>query len=387
MAARVGRSDRSLTMAGHLPRLAVLSHSAIEPTYQRKWQAVAAAGFTVHLILPDRWPETGRWLHGRARSAGRLSVEVLPAVFAGRVARWFPRGLFAAMATFQPDLVLAEEEPYGLACALAARAAGRLKVPFLFYTWENLHRRYRWPQDRLVRATVPKAAGGIAGNRAGLSIMRAWGLRGTATVIPQYGVDGRSFRPRPRPACRRRLGLPVSGRLVGFIGRLLPEKGLDTLLAAIRLLPADVGSVIIGSGPEDAALRHAAAPLGTRVRFLPAVPRTAVPVAMGALDVLVLPSRTTPVWTEQFGRVLAEAQACGRWAVGSDSGEIPHVLGSRRFVFPEGSAHALAGRVRPLLARRPPASLRRRALARYSESAVAAATIRVLQEAVRRRNA
>jgi len=373
-----------VSLPRRLPRLAVLSHSAIEPTYQRKWAAVAAAGYTVRLLVPHRWPETGRWQRGRVRTAGRLSVGILPAVFAGRVARWFPRGLGAALDRYRPDVILAEEEPYGLACALAARAAGRLKIPFLFYTWENLRRPYRWPQDRLLRVTVRAAAGGIAGNHAGLAIMRGWGLRGSAAVIPQYGVDGASFRPLSQPSCRRRLNLPVRGRLIGFIGRLLPEKGLETLLASVRMLPEEVGAVIIGNGPEEPVLRRTAAPLGPRVRFLGAVPRAAVPVAMGALDVLVLPSRTTPVWTEQFGRVLAEAQACGRWAVGSDSGEIPHVLGSPRFVFPEGQAGALARRVRPLLKRRPPPALRRRALARFSESAVAEATVRFLAGVVRR---
>ncbi|HYV77063.1 MAG TPA: glycosyltransferase, partial [Streptosporangiaceae bacterium] len=385
VAARVRRPHRAMTMPR--PRLAVLSHSAIEPSYQRKWAQVAAAGFTVRLYLPDRWPETGRWIRAKPSSAGNLFVEVLSAVWPGRVARWFPRGFKAALGGFRPDLVLAEEEPYGLACAVAARAAAGLRVPFIFYTWENLVRGYRWPQGRLIRAVTARAAGAIAGNRDGLAVLRRWKLRGGTAVIPQYGVDGRMFRPQPAATCRRRLGWTLRGPVIGFVGRLLPEKGIETLLAAAARLPKTVRVVIVGNGPHAAALRGLAAPLRDRIRFMPAVPRARIPDVLGALDVLVLPSRTTPAWKEQFGRILAEAHACGRWAVGSDSGEIPHVLGSRRFVFPEGDATALARRIRPLLARRAPASIRRRVLARFSEQAVAGATAGFLRRILARRHA
>jgi glycosyltransferase involved in cell wall biosynthesis len=62
------------------------------------------------------------------------------------------------------------------------------------------------------------------------------------------------------------------------------------------------------------------------------------------MDVLVLPSRTTPTWAEQFGRVLVEALWCGVPVVGSDSGEIPWVIETTGggLVFPEGDVATLA---------------------------------------------
>ena len=66
------------------------------------------------------------------------------------------------------------------------------------------------------------------------------------------------------------------------------------------------------------------------------------------LDALVLPSRTRPNWKEQFGRVLIEAMACGVAVLGSDSGEIPRVIGDAGIVFPEGDVHMLAGSLRRL---------------------------------------
>jgi glycosyltransferase involved in cell wall biosynthesis len=69
---------------------------------------------------------------------------------------------------------------------------------------------------------------------------------------------------------------------------------------------------------------------------------------MNAIDVLVLPSRTTPSWKEQFGRVLIEANACGTPVIGSTSGAIPEVIGRAGIVVPERNSKALADALRDL---------------------------------------
>jgi glycosyltransferase involved in cell wall biosynthesis len=66
---------------------------------------------------------------------------------------------------------------------------------------------------------------------------------------------------------------------------------------------------------------------------------------MQQFDALVLPSRTTANWKEQFGRVLIEAMSCGVPVIGSSSGEIPHVIGDGGLVFAEGDSQALANHV------------------------------------------
>jgi glycosyltransferase involved in cell wall biosynthesis len=106
-----------------------------------------------------------------------------------------------------------------------------------------------------------------------------------------------------------------------------------------------------------------------------------VPGFLREIDVLVLPSRTTATWREQFGRVLIEAMATGTPVVGSSSGSIPSVIGDAGVVFPEGDHSALAVLIERLLGDRDLwLDMRRRGLARaggYTWQTVVEQTTRV----------
>ena len=127
-------------------------------------------------------------------------------------------------------------------------------------------------------------------------------------------------------AANRPAGAPFR---IGYAGGLLPEKGVDLLLRACAGLTGAWRLHLAGGGSEETALRRMAGELGVtdQVRFAGRLPSTQMPEFCRQLDAFVLPSRTTPAWKEQFGRVLIEAMACAVPVVGSDSGEIPHVLG------------------------------------------------------------
>jgi glycosyltransferase involved in cell wall biosynthesis len=102
--------------------------------------------------------------------------------------------------------------------------------------------------------------------------------------------------------------------------------------------------LIVGDGPLRGEVETEIERLGLddRVQVLLRVASTAVPELMRGLDALILPSISTPSWKEQFGRVLIEAMACGVPVIGSDSGEIPHVIGDAGLIVPEGNEAALS---------------------------------------------
>jgi L-malate glycosyltransferase len=144
--------------------------------------------------------------------------------------------------------------------------------------------------------------------------------------------------------------------------------------------------VLLGRGPLQAQLEAWAKERGLldRLIFVESVPHDKVQHYINLFDTLVLPSETTykfktlsaAGWKEQFGHVLIEAMACQVPVIGSDSGEIPHVIGDAGLVFPEGNAEALrAGLLKlmeqPQLAETLSKRGYQRAIERYTNTALA----------------
>jgi len=155
---------------------------------------------------------------------------------------------------------------------------------------------------------------------------------------------------------------------------------------ALTSLPDYCQAIFVGDGPMKSVLEEEAARLGVsdRVIIRPGVPTYEAPQVLAAFDVHVLPSRTFPNWKEQFGRTLAEAMACETPVIGSDSGEIPHVIGDAGLVFPEGNAQELSTRVRqllddPQLYATLSTAGRQRVLANYTQERIARQTFEVYQ--------
>jgi glycosyltransferase involved in cell wall biosynthesis len=178
--------------------------------------------------------------------------------------------------------------------------------------------------------------------------MRHWGYNGLLEVMPQMGVDPNFFSP-----LERKVTAPVEGSKgsdrpfnIGYLGRLAHSKGIDLIFAAMRELRQqglNVCVTICGSGEAEEALKQEAENqlVADLVIWRGAVRHEQAPKELGTFDVLVLPSRTTPAWKEQFGHVLIEAMAMGIPVVGSSSGEIPNVIGRSDLVFQEEDAQGL----------------------------------------------
>jgi len=174
---------------------------------------------------------------------------------------------------------------------------------------------------------------------------------GPTSVLPQLGVDTDTFKPDDSHAIREGLGL--AGFVAGFVGRFIPQKGLDTLVKAASQVEG-CRLLLVGGGAMQSEIEALADSLDLRDRLvmINVVPHQDVPRYMNAMDALVLPSRTTPHWKEQFGHVLIEAMACGTPVIGSNSGAIPEVIGSAGLIFPEGDVDALAQHLRRLATHR-----------------------------------
>lgn len=223
-----------------------------------------------------------------------------------------------ALARAQPDLiVLHEPNPMALLAYFLARPDAPLIVWFhsevIRPSW-----RYRLFYRPFLRFALSRAARIIVSSptlAASAPQLQEW--RSKCTVVP-YGVEARDGQPPGQLAARVRDIREREDRpILLFAGRLVPYKGVDVLLEAMRGL--DAVALIVGQGPKLSDLQRNARALGVddRVRFLGSVTDAELAALYGACDVFVLPSVTRQ---EAFGVVQLEAMAAGKPVVSTDLG-------------------------------------------------------------------
>ncbi len=330
-------------------RVLMISKALVAGTSQRKLEELAKCpDVELTLVTPEYWQsdDGSKQVLERLYTKGYRMI-VTPMRLNGNFHLHYYPHLGKIMREVRPEVVHIDEEPYNFATLQAMRLAHKQKARALFFTWQNLYRNYP-PLFRQVELyNYRHAAVALAGNRDAQDILKRKGFRGPIRIIPQFGFDTEIYRrSKPRPA--RAAGAPFT---IGYLGRLVENKGLRLLVEALASLPGCCRVVFIGNGPMKSELETLAVRLGVtgRVTFKAGVPTYEVPKELQQMDVLVLPSLTRPNWKEQFGRVLAEAMACETPVIGSSSGEIPYVIGDAGLVFPEGNAQELAACVRQLL--------------------------------------
>ena len=323
-------------------RVAIVSKTFVAETAQRQLEWLALQpGIELTLITPPAWQsDDGRRLPFEPRYVQGYSVRQVPVVFNGHYHFYLYRGLGEALRATAPDIVHIDEEPYNPAGAQAQHLARRVGAATVFVAWQTIYRAYPLPFHRLEQYNYRHTAHIIAGASGAAEVVRRKGYTGPISTFSVHGVDPTIYAP-VAPAPR---AADASERFtIGYLGRLVFHKGVGLLIEALAGLPPHIHLRLVGSGPDAQALRQLANERGVaeRVEFAAAVPTTGVPAALATMDVLVLPSLTQAGWMEQFGRVLIEAMACEVPVVGSDSGEIPAVIGDAGLIVPEGDVEAL----------------------------------------------
>lgn len=361
-------------------RVLIVSKALVSGAYRTKLTELGRLGLDVVAAVPPEWREGGsvqrlepgitdgyRLLELQIRLNGHFHLHHYPS-------------LPAVIRDVRPDLVHMDEEPYNFATFRGVTAARHAKLPSIFFSWQNLVRRYPPPFSWLETAVYRTVSHALAGSEETAEVLRAKGYRKSLSVIPQFGVDPAVFRPAPRPDG------PFT---IGFFNRLIPAKGPMLALDALRWLPGESRLRFVGDGPARDEIERETVRRGLegRVTIDPRVQSSAMPDTVRAVDVIVLPSLTTPTWKEQFGRILIEAMASGIPVIGSDSGEIPWVIGNAGLIVPEGDASALGKALSrlvhdPGLRDRLGQVGRQRVLDRFTHARIAEATVDAYRQAL-----
>jgi L-malate glycosyltransferase len=311
------------------------------------------------ILTVDRWIMNGRDMPmEQVGPEAPYKTVIGRAGWRGKENRGFYKdGLRNAFKLARPEVIFLMEEPFSV-FSLQVIQMNKLtgtNAPVVFFTWNNLSLdRYDYRPSvfyrNVARWTLPRTQSALTANSDGIGILRDFGYK-APIALAGYGVDTEKYRSVQGHELRQlqeQLGLHSDEYIVGYIGRMLHMKGIDLLIEAFAKLQSSgdrkLKLLLVGSGPEEAAILQQATNLGIRdsLIHIPSVPHDAVPKYLNLMDTLVLPSRRVGMWAEQFGRVLVEAMAAGKIVVGSNSGAIPEVIGNAGFVFRENSAESLA---------------------------------------------
>ncbi len=331
-------------------KLLVVSHACSVAINQQFYANVAEhTGWDLTLLIPSNWINeygvhvASRWPNFRGEIIERkvwLSGNIILHSYQGSMKK--------LLKSVNPDVIYVNHEPYAVATAQVYWANRRsINRPIGFYSCQNIAKRYpppfRWTEQMVFR----NSRFSFPITQTVDEVHRSKGYSGASTILP-FGIDPEVHRPITDIAqLRAELGAGEGTVLIGFLGRVVPEKGLATLLKGVNQLREENWKLaIVGAGSYEAELKSLVQQLGLtdRVSFRSYVPHTEAPKYLSAFDITVLPSETRPNWKEQFGRVIIESLACGTPVLGSDSGEIAVLIrktGGGR-VFAEGNHAELA---------------------------------------------
>lgn len=344
--------------------LVIISHAYVYAPYRAKIEALAKyRDLNITLITPEFGLEGGGQKVYSTPYEGKAYKHItLSGFFTGKLNFFVLKNLKKTLQNLNPDIIMLEEEYW---TQIAAQVS-YIKQKFLPQTklillsqenichiWESEskspYQKIRYASFHLLeKFIIPKLDGLV------FQFPEVWqdfdqrmlslkfkGLKGT---FPQLGVDYERFADTIEASkldeIRNSLHIKAEDFVYGYIGRLTPEKGIEDMIYAFAgWHKPNTRTLIIGNGSED-YISHLNAlidklNLNHIINIQPAIKFDEIPVYFQLLDISILLSHTTPIWKEQFGRVLVESMAAGTPVIGSDSGAIPLVVGETGYIVAE----------------------------------------------------
>ena len=238
-------------------KILMISHTCMSRTMgQPKLHALAAhPDVDLTALVPDRMNTYGTWKTAEAPDAPPFRFVVGRTRWQNLMNQWYllhyADSLTGLLRDGRPDVVDIWEEPWSLACAqtvaLARRHCPQAKI--IVETEQNTYKRLPPPFQQFQTYSLRHADSVVARNSEAVAVLRRKGYAGPVSVVPN-AVECGLFQPQPAPerAVRRRdLGWGAPQDFVfGYVGRLVPEKGIADALDALDALPGNARLAVIG---------------------------------------------------------------------------------------------------------------------------------------------
>lgn len=376
----------------------MVSHACSRAVNRQVYADLQELGWRVAIITAPELRLGNRFEASDPQEPNAPEVQFLPLI--GESPRLYRfRGLKEAIVRFQPDWVIADNDPHSVLALQLAAWKKRLGYRLGFVSCENLsftpralfrRRGFRGLAlglfSTFVRARIRGATDMVwTINSAGLELFGNAGFRNVKLTPLGFPAGHFHVDHSVRAEMRERLGL--QGPVVAYFGRLSPEKGVHLLLDALEGLAGDWTLMIdefMPSGDYQRQLweRLKMPAWNDRVRWVQAA-HGEVAAYMKAADIVVLPSMETSRWIEQYGRVAPEAMASGCVVLASHSGALPELLGDAGLTFPPGDVAALRSILAELIDTLPTlAPMRERAATRARDHLSSTAQARIWTDAL-----
>ncbi|MED5579300.1 MAG: glycosyltransferase family 4 protein [Nitrospinota bacterium] len=366
-------------------RILIISHAYSIPMWLEKIQELAKnPSLEISVLTPEVFWDSNRKSVTYPEKNESYSLYTGKVMFPSRVTgHFYIRGLKNAIRETNPDIIHLEEEPWSNVAAQLhlIKKIYILKFKLIVFSWENLdlnlRKIYKITENFTLRNADILIAGGITSKER---LLRKGARPESIRVLPQFGLDTDLFKPAIQNEKNETF-------TIIYIGRIMHLKGVDIAIKAFKNLKGKWKAIFVGSGNMKNEIINLSKKLSLqdRIEFIEWVDHYEIPTYLRKAHVLILPSRTTIHWAEQFGHCLIEAMSAGIVPIGSDTGEIPHVIGNEGFVFPEEDHNSLQNAIQKLMDN--PALLnklaiagREKALKQFSWEYIAAKTYEYYKE-------
>lgn len=335
---------------GETIRVLRIAHASLTPALRGRERGIACVfpQVDMEVIAPEHWRETD------------VDVEIEPDEFFDvRASKTFlskhiqlfaydPRPIIEVLRRHKPHIIDMDHEPYSVPCAeiITLRNLFAPQTPIVMQTAQNILKKYPPPFSFLEKHALKQVSAAYMCSETVREVLVTKGFNKPMQIAP-FGVDLQLFQPKREDECGENKTFTI-----GYVGRLLPAKGLLDLAEALTKIKSEKWRLlIVGDGPAREPMQSKLAEHGLleRCQFVGAVPYEQTPEYFRKLDVLVIPTQTTKTIREQFGRVIIEAMACRVPVIGSTCGAIPEVIGDAGLVFPERDSEILAQKLRQII--------------------------------------
>jgi glycosyltransferase involved in cell wall biosynthesis len=301
-------------------KILVVGHSIGHPRQRGVWKYIAKQGHKVLLVSPQG-VDGGIYQN---ETDGNFQLILMPAVGSDLPHFWFIPGVHEIVEKFKPDFIYCMQEPWEFQSFELANLAELYRIPFGFFTWENLPKVFPQPYRAMDNKVLTVSDLSVCGNLEGAQILARKGAR-NVNVMLQTGLDETLLFPDPKIKVDNRKE-PIK---LLYIGRLVEAKGISMLLDMMNILDDNYELRIVGGKGEEEIVNMIKnhPKLGTTISVEEWVSYEKVREIYNWADLVLVPSVDTEQWKEQCGYVIGESILCGTPVITTTSSSIVQIWG------------------------------------------------------------